>query len=62
MIGAGFTMILRMERRVVLFALTFSQGELIFFRLTLSLISISLVSLKLIYTELAGLADSVTLG
>ena len=62
MIGAGFTMILRMERRVVLFALTFLQGELIFFRLTLSLILISLVSLKLIYTELAGLADSVTLG
>ena len=55
-------MILRMERRVVLFALTFSQGELIFFRLTLSLISISLVSLKLIYIELAGLVDSVTLG
>jgi hypothetical protein len=62
MIGAEFTMILRMERRVVLFVLTFLQGELIFFQLTLSLILISPVSLKLIYTELAGLADSVTLG
>ena len=61
MIEAEFIMILRMGKHVVLFALTFLPEVLIFYQLMLSLISTSLVLLKLICTELVDLVDSVTL-
>ena len=61
MIEAEFIMILRMEKHVALFVPTFLPEVLIFYQLTLSLISTSLALLRLICIELVDLVDSVTL-